>query len=518
MNRREAILLTALTVALHLLGMSRSPLPAQDGLKYLRTARALQTRPFADAVRGSDQHPLYAIGIASAEPALRQFLGRGPTTWHHAAQTVSLLASVALLAPIYVLTTTLFDRRTARWAVWLAPVLPGMVEVGHETLGDALALTLGLASLAGGTAALKGGPRAFTAALACGLLGGLGYWTRPEVALIPSALVLVGLIHRPSHVQSVAVLPIRRVAVAGVAFLAVVGSYAVVKGELSEKLALRRTAGITSIHDKPRPRPLGLPIGMREPDWDFSPKEEPKGHRWSLPRASSEAGFAALQNLGWLPAGLALWGLFRVRGDRSKCGVFAFVALFAAVLLRHATNFGYLSTRHALLPAIALLPWSAAGLRIIARRLRILLRFRSRECRFTRAAGLAALILAASAMQARPAHPTRWGYLAAGRWLAVNAQRGEAVYDSRGWALFLAGREQYDAWHIRQALGDSRLTYLIVGRDELDAPSRRGASLRTLTGRAGELVAAFPDRRDGRDEGVAIYRFHRPASWQGIRP
>jgi hypothetical protein len=92
------------------------------------------------------------------------------------------------------------------------------------------------------------------------------------------------------------------------------------------------------------------------------------------------------------------------------------------------------------------------------------------------------------------------------------------VLDTRGWAAFVSGRPSYDYWHVRQAFTDAHLAYIVVGTDELNAPSRRAATLRAVLAYAARPVAEFPERRDGRGVGVRVYRFHRPGSWEGLRP
>jgi len=112
-GRRCLLALVLLAAVLHLLGIRRTLLPAQDGLKFLRVAREFQTRPWADVVRGTDQHPLYPALVALAEPVVASVAGHSPHTWRVAAQGVAMLASLALLAPLFVLTRALFDERIA---------------------------------------------------------------------------------------------------------------------------------------------------------------------------------------------------------------------------------------------------------------------------------------------------------------------------------------------------------------------------------------------------------------------
>src|SRR5258706_14746460 len=116
-GRRCLLALFLLAAALHIAGIARSLLPAQDGLKFLRTARDFQRRPWVDVIRGSDQHPLYPALVALTEPVVATIAGHRPETWRIAAQAVAALASLALLVPLYGLTRDLFDARIARIAV-----------------------------------------------------------------------------------------------------------------------------------------------------------------------------------------------------------------------------------------------------------------------------------------------------------------------------------------------------------------------------------------------------------------
>ncbi len=89
-------------------------------------------------------------------------------------------------------------------------------------------------------------------------------------------------------------------------------------------------------------------------------------------------------------------------------------------------------------------------------------------------------------------HLSRWGHWAAGRWLSAHAAPDEEVLDTRGWGRFVSGRPGYDYWHVRQALTDSRLSYILVGLDELKAASSRAATLRAVLAYVGTPLVDFP--------------------------
>ena len=74
MPRRRLVLIAVLAAILHGIGIARSSLPAQDGLKFLRVARQFHEKPWADVVRGSD-HP--ALRSWKGTPNLSLLFGAG---------------------------------------------------------------------------------------------------------------------------------------------------------------------------------------------------------------------------------------------------------------------------------------------------------------------------------------------------------------------------------------------------------------------------------------------------------
>ena len=92
----------------------------------------------------------------------------------------------------------------------------------------------------------------------------------------------------------------------------------------------------------------------------------------------------------------------------------------------------------------------------------------------------------------------------------------DVVLDTRGWARFISGTPGYDYWHVRQALTDSHLAYVVVGHEELAPSSPRAQDLSALLAFAATPVEDFPSLAGDRDVGVRIYRFHQPGSWEGL--
>ena len=518
-------LIVLLATALHGQGMARSPLPAQDGLKFIRVARAFHHQPWPDVVRGTDQHPLYSAAIALAQPAVALGLGHGPTSWRVAAQGVSALASILLLWPLHGLTRALFGRGVADLSCLIYVLLPTPAAIGHDTLSDPLALLACVTALDCGRRALAGG--GWRWALAGGFAAGFGFLTRPEVLVAPLAIALVGSIlwllrgrEARENFPFPNGLPVQLAALS-IAFLAMVGAYATVKGEVSEKLALRRWASLAP-SAPPKARVDRAAGGLDDPRWDFSPKQESAAPGGRTARdAAGKLLDCWAEGMGWLYAPFVVWGLVRSRSREgsgaAKLVVGVYALVYATVLVRHATGLGYLSARHCLSLVVISVPWAASGLATCARRVGGWMPHRL--ARGLGAAGIAALIVAGAGLQAKEAHASRLGHRAAGRWLAEHAGDEVAILDTRGWAAFLSGRSTvYDAWHVRQAVRDGRLGFIVVGSDELDAEGPRASTLRALLAYSAEPAARFAGRPGGSDAEVCVYRFRRPESWEAFRP
>jgi Dolichyl-phosphate-mannose-protein mannosyltransferase len=527
--RRLPIWVVAVAVGFHLLGMVRSNLPAQDGLKFLRFAAEFHRQPWLAVLKDCDQHPLYPATIAVCEPVVSLVLGHGPETWRLTGQLVSTTASILLLFPLFGLAMALFgDRAAATLAALLWALLPLPIAVGHDTLSDPLALLSVATALWLGESALR--TNRLAPGLWCGIVSGLGYLARPEVAVVPVAVMAVAgarallawsraarPTERPDSTRWAAIPSLSGLALS---FLVIVGIYGIAKEGLSEKLSVRRLLRLPSPHALAGKKPHPLPESFSEGPWNFDPKEE-SGHNSHIPFVNAVMCVANgwVQGMGWAFALFALWGAARVSAGSGKWLIVAYIVIFAAAAIRHATALGYLSERHELSIVLASLPWAAAGAMLCGRRL--LARMDASETRSRRLGmlGLTAIVALAFGVQLwKPGHPSRWGHGAAGRWLAEHAQPGDKVLDTRGWARFVSKKDGYDYWHVRQAVTDHGLAYFVVTAEELAAPSLRAKTLRAVLDYTSQCVATFPGRKGGAGADVLVYRYHCPATWEGLRP
>ena len=520
-GRRPLWGLFLFATVLHVMGMVRNPLPSQDGLKFIRIAREFAVQPWLDVVRNADQHPIYPALIACAYPIVGRVAGAGPEGWRIAAQGVSLLATLLLIVPFRAFARRLVDDASADLAVLILLSLPAIAELGHETLSDAAALCAFAASLALGLRAFGAGRPAIRFAVAAGIVAGIGYLVRPEVAAVPAFLTVAVLARRSIPGRST----IARIAAMLLPASGFVIGYAGVNGTISDKLLVKFEAErpAASPHQEaasPLQDAAG-PFPSRPGDrhLDLPPKEESDAPGRLGPSEAAATTLGAIaEATSWAMVPLALIGLAsgraRHRGGLAARVVWLHAIGFSGVLGLHAMRMGYLSSRHCVTICLVLAPWASAGAVTVLDR--IVDRFHledRRRARIARAA-VAGLVVLGLGIQSRAGHPSRWGHQAAGHWLADHAEVGEAVLDTRGWAAFVSGLRAYDPWHFRQALTDARLSYIVVGEDELRASSRRAAILDDVLHAWAAPIAAFPSRRDGEGIGVRIYRFRRPSEWE----
>ena len=196
-------------------------------------------------------------------------------------------------------------------------------------------------------------------------------------------------------------------------------------------------------------------------------------------------------------------------------------AVYGVALMRHSALLGYLSGRHIMALVAASIPWAAAGSFVCARGIAVKSGWNKTWTRNIGVAASLVVVAASLVVQMQPNHLnhlSRTGHLLAGRWLASHTEATDVVLDTRGWATFIANHPAYDYWHVRQALTDSHLSYVVVGMDELGASSSRAKTLRALLAYAAVPVKDFPAFPGDQTTGVRLYRFQRPDTWEGMVP
>ncbi len=456
-----------------------------DGLRYVEQAKRIDYGALSDGLFRSVDHPAYPVTIALVHRALGS--DNGPEAWQAAAQIAAILAGIALMMPLYLVTLELFGDRAA----WLACLLAIMVPQTGHVLADALSeSTFLLFWLWGLWTALR-----FLRDGAFGWLppmigfAALAYLSRPEGLLLPAALV-----------ATLGLLPLLRSTRmnwprwwAAIGFLVLgpgmlIGPYVAMKGGLGTKPAVQRMLGTA-----PRSAP------------DAVERQRPLDPNQSTARTYAQAGRAvliAIRDAATLPVlALAALGFARAwpPGVRSRAwlllGVIAVASVLALIRL-HATG-GYCSPRHAMVLAFLLFPAAAAGLDGVLRSAAIPGRWLGLgEGRFTAGPAVWALVLVGfgawcAPNTLAPLNDSNAGYRDAGYWLKQNVPATAWVVDVTGWSLFYGERPGYTFANLDDTARDPNIRWVIAREAHLRGPWRYCDRLRRLVGER-EPIVIFP--------------------------
>ena len=174
--------------------IAHSQVISLDGTIYIRMARELSggVGRIADLARHYDYHVGYPLAVA----AMHSISGRlglppGVDGWDLSGEAVSLIASLAAMAALWVFAEWTFNWQTALLTTLLLGVSRKWAVLGEDVLSDALAVALPLWGVVFALWTLDSlaRPRRRTIALAVitGLCAGLGYLVRPE-AMLPAGL------------------------------------------------------------------------------------------------------------------------------------------------------------------------------------------------------------------------------------------------------------------------------------------------------------------------------------------
>ncbi|MDW7994891.1 MAG: glycosyltransferase family 39 protein [Gemmatales bacterium] len=161
---------------------------ARDGVDYIQYAYYLKREPWPTVWRESSHHPLYPLAIVALHELLYSGQENNPESWQHAAQLVSLIASLFLTTALYLAARHLLGLRIAFGIAVLVNLLPGLTRCCADALSEALYLAAISWCLA---LAIYGIQNCNYLSLICsGCACGLAYWTRPEAAVLAASLVL----------------------------------------------------------------------------------------------------------------------------------------------------------------------------------------------------------------------------------------------------------------------------------------------------------------------------------------
>jgi 4-amino-4-deoxy-L-arabinose transferase-like glycosyltransferase len=489
---------------------------ARDSIGFIRYAWQLESQPWVEVLRQSQQHPGYPVLLlAISLPVRAYFGGTDAVAMQVSAQLASGLAGVLLVLPMFYLGKELFDRRVGFGAAALFQCLPVSARIMSDALSEATFLFFTAMALLGATFALRRQSVALFGL--CGLFTGLAYLTRPEGALLlPAAgLVLLGRQAVPGCRQ-----PWGRLVTCGATLVltAVVVAlpYVAATGQFTTKptgLELLKTASVfpeaapgarAAAPESAPARPLAasLPLAV------WAQEMEKGSLGWSI-RALATEVIKSYYYVAWVPALAGLWW-FRDRLRRvSGAWVLLLLSLLhALVLLRLAVVMGYVSERHVLVLVLCGSFWTAAGVAAFGQWLWALgTRLRPISWSAEPIIVLALLALAAPALvqSLKPLHANRAGHHAAGLWLAAHTVPADPVFDPFCWAHFYAGRVFWEGRSPPIPPGHAVMQYVVLER-----PDREHSRL-PLIPRAqelaahGRLVYHWPEQAPAESAEVFVY-------------
>lgn len=505
------LLVIVLAVGVRTWAVARSEVAARDSIGFIKYALRYENEPFVKVLREAQQPPAYPLAILTASWPIRAIAGETtPQAMALAAQIASAFFGVLLVLPMVGLGTELLNRQFGLVAAAFFQCLPAWVRFTSDGLSESTFLFFTTMSLWLGTSAIRS--RSYWSMLVTGLMAGLAFLTRPEGAeiVVAIAIVLAGLV-------AVGRWELRRMALSGAAlatgFLVFFGPFVATTGRFTNKPTGRFLLGDPtaekSYFGMAKPSPALLAVWFQDPG---------QTHRnkliWASQALVTEVASSSRQ-VGFVLSiiGLMIWHR-RVRNVAGGTILIVLSALHAILLIRMASQIGYLSERHtALIVLNGCYPATLALIEII----KFLMNIRGRTPWFSQGAVLTAVVcfafLAACPSLAKSMHSNRAGHRAAGEWLARNAPADAGIRDPFCWGQYYSGRDFHET-----ATADPDEQFVIV--ELSDGQHSRLPLIPEVKAKAaaGEMVFYWPEKRPVDQAKVAVYRWLRPKVPSASRP
>jgi len=477
-----------------------------DGLRYIRQAQTIEVGLVVHGVLEAVDHPVYPLAIAAAH---RVQGGLGPEDWQRAAQLASVIAGVLLIVPLYLIAVELVGGRLAWMACALTYVAPLTVNTFADVLSEGTFLLFWSWGVWSALRFLRNGGFGWLAPTVG--FAALAYFTRPEGLLLPMALV-AALFLMPALPATRMNWPRWWAAVGTLVLgpLIVLGPFMAVKGGLDTKPAIARLLG-TAPPSAPSAVERNRPL---DPD-------EPLLERLA---SSAKAVFDATRGAITTPVLLFVpLGLLAVRPYRPKSRQWLLIALlligsFLGLFRLHQTG-GYCSPRHAMIPALLLVPLAAAGVDRLLGGLKLPGRWFGAGPETVRLGPifwpLAVAALAAPSfdrLTMRINEPLQ-SYRLAADWLSEHVQAGEKVVDLTGWTQFYAGLEGYTFADAIYAGADQDARWVVAREAHVFGPWEYCRIIRSLVG--GQTAEITLPERAGPNES-RVYIFDRRVEGQAV--
>lgn len=517
-DRRDllvASLLCLLGAALRMLSWKQAAVMFNDGPRFL-----LQAQHFAEGAweraLADPYHPLYALAVAGT----RLLLGAAEATpgqWEQAAVAVSILAGALSVAVFYVFLRSAFGRSAAWIGALLLASSPYAVEFSSDVQSDGLHQLLFLLAVAFCWSGLKHARPALAGW--GGISAGLAYLTRPEglgVAAAAGAVAAGACLTRRWSLAT----GLRWGAALLAGVLLVTAPYLlwlrVESGgwSLTRKKSVMALTGAIAAPDGP-PAALGQAPGA---EVAFSKEVVVLRHTWKMqryyeaqrrgpppaPGLLARAGTTLVEVLHGVVSAIrpevflfALIGIVLCRGRPGLRGqlLLATAAVYGVALYGLFVNYGYVSRRHALAPAVLLLGYAAlaapaVGRAVLERGRRALGRVGKPSPTAATALAVAFLVAFALGKLLRPQAPASVAERQAAVWIQSQADPAGPVAAGKRRVAYYAGapwfplRKIPDGAPLVGALRSNGVRYVVADDGDVaaypDLARPEGAGLRVV--------------------------------------
>jgi len=510
--------------------IARTEVAARDGIGFVRYALQLESQPWSQVLRDSQQHPGYPILLMLVSWPVRYFSGvTDCVSMQLSAQLTSGLAGLLLVIPMYFLGRELFDRKAGFWGAALFQCLPVSSRVMSDALSEATFLLFCAMALLLAVRAMR--TRSVLGFLACGLCGGFAYLTRPEGALVVAAtgLVLLGI-----QANRLWRWPAKRLLACGTSLalggLLMGGPYVLITGSLTNKPTPRammqraqavRPGGESNppvVEPEPSRPQSAL---MRGPLLAsilavYAPEGAQDRRWWALQAIGTEVARGYLYVIG-IPVLVGMWW-FRGRMHQVP-GAWVLLVLCllqTLVLWRLAVVVGYVADRHVLLLVLCGVFTAAAATSNIGMWLgtlvsRIALGSKGRPGQSATVASCLSVLLLLGQTgfglpeSLKPLHANRAGHRAAGEWLAKNSIPADPIEDPFCWAHFYANRVFWEGKTPPAPPGYKPTQYVVIEHSEHDHTRLPTMERALRLAAQGHAVYHWPTNKSEEDSKVLVY-------------
>ena len=494
-------------------------LPALDAVRFVAEAQKIERDGLRAAVQNGVPRPMFPASIVAVRQGLRAWGYEGTDVWARSAQIAAAIPLVLSVVPVYLLATMLVGSRGATWAGAMYCVLPEVVCLGADGIGDSTHLLWFVLATMMAVAAIGSTTRSAVLYLVSGACMGCALLCRVEaVVLLPALIVATAFsdaggmrVGRCAHGANWFALGL----------LMIVGSLGISSGAVAGQLAR-----VHSFWNEESARGNAVPPLVTSPGASdrssFAPKEtsvssRSLGYGAALRRLSRELPLAYHYWIGVL----ALYGGWLARGNRRRASdrlLQVLIVLYVAALVHYSARVGYLDSRH-LAPLVTVtMGWAGLGLAAAADGLSQRWRRAVVESSFLGGwnsvrrgvawAVMLGMVVSCLPRTLTPVHASRRGHREAAEWLAQHASACERVLDTRGWTGLYSGRPTYDYAQAREAFLDGALRYVVLEQHELHYDSPRSRRLAELMKAAGTQVGEFGDRQRGAGQMVLLYEWN----------